>query len=47
MNDNHEIMMTPYYHVMQALSLIKGPAVDDWVGDRMRDLVDKVTRANN
>ena len=47
MNDNHEIMMTPYYRVMQALSLIKGPAVDDWVGDQMNDLVNKVTRQNN
>ena len=47
MNDNHEIMLTPYYHTVQALSLIKGPLVDDWVADQIADLNDKVTRQNN
>jgi hypothetical protein len=34
-NDNHEVMQNPYYRTMQALSLIKGPLVNDWVDDQI------------
>lgn len=47
MNDNHEIMTIPYYRTMQALSLIKGPMVDDWVNDQVLILSNKVNRAAN
>jgi hypothetical protein len=47
MNPNNEIMATPYYHVMQHLSQIKGPLVDDWKDDQIQDLVDKTTRTQN
>jgi hypothetical protein len=29
LNDNHEVMQVPYYCTIQALSLIKGPLIDD------------------
>jgi Retrotransposon gag protein/Zinc knuckle len=44
LNDNHEVMQTPYYRVMQALSLIKGPLVDDWKDDQIDTLVEKTSR---
>jgi hypothetical protein len=47
MNPNNEIMRTPYYRVMQHLSLIKGPLVNDWKADQISDLVEKTTRAAN
>ena len=47
LNDNHEIMRTPYLRTMYALSLIKGPLVNDWVNDQVTELREKVTRANN
>ena len=47
LNDNHEVMQTPYYRTMQALSLIKGPLVDDWKDDQIDELVEKVSRAAN
>ena len=47
MNPNNEIMRTPYYRVMQHLSLIKGPLVNDWKQDQIADLVQKTTRAQN
>jgi hypothetical protein len=47
MNPNNEIMRTPYYRVMQHLSLIKGPLVNDWKADQITDLVEKTTRAAN
>jgi hypothetical protein len=40
-NDNHEVMQNPYYRTMQALSLIKGPLVNDWVDDQITDLMEK------
>ena len=47
LNDNHEIMTTPYLRTMYALSLIKGPLVNDWVNDQVTDLRQKVTRLAN
>jgi hypothetical protein len=47
MNPNNEIMRTPYYHVMQHLSLIKGPLVNDWKADQISELVEKTTRPVN
>jgi hypothetical protein len=43
MNPNNEIMATPYYCIMQHLSRIRGPLVDDWKDDQIQDLVDKTT----
>ena len=47
LNDNHEIMLTPYYRAMQFLALIKGPLVDDWVGDQIETLMTNESRPNN
>jgi hypothetical protein len=47
MNENHEVMQTPYLRTLFALTLIKGPLVDDWSQDQIEDLRNKVTRANN
>jgi hypothetical protein len=47
LNDNHKVMQVPYYHVMQALSLIKGPLVDDWKDDQIDSLIEKTSRAAN
>jgi hypothetical protein len=47
LNDNHEVMQTPYYCTMQALSLIKGPLIDDWKDDQIDALVEKVSRTAN
>jgi hypothetical protein len=47
MNPNNKIMRTPYYHVMQHLSLIKGPLVNDWKADQISELVEKTTRPVN
>ena len=47
LNANHEIMITPYARAMQFLSLIRGPRVDDWVGDQLQTLTDRATRAAN
>jgi len=38
LNKNHEIMVVPYYHTMYALSLMRGPNVDDWVNDQVLKL---------
>ena len=47
MNPNNEIMRTPYYRVMQHLSLIKGEEVNNWKEDQIRDLVNKTTHTQN
>lgn len=47
LNDNHEIMRTPYLRAMYLLSLIKGPLVNDWVNDQVTELRNKVTRQQN
>ena len=40
-------MTTPYLRTMYALSLIKGPLVNDWVHDQVTALREKVSRVNN
>ena len=43
MNPNNKIMATLYYRIMQHLSWIRGPLVDDWKDNQIQDLVDKTT----
>ncbi len=38
LNDNHEVMMLPYYRTATALSLIRGPLINDWVSDQIQIL---------
>ena len=47
MNPDHEVMATPYYRVMQHLSLIKGRLVNDWKEDQIASLIEKTTRQQN
>ena len=46
-NPEHEIMAMPYYHIIQHLSLIKGPLVNDWKEDQIADLGGKTTWAQD
>jgi hypothetical protein len=43
LNDNHEIMIVPYFRAMQFLSLIRGPLVDDWVSDQVTILMERAS----
>jgi len=43
LNANHEVMWSPYLRTMLALTLIKGPLVDDWASDQVQALKEKVT----
>src|SRR6267154_3537508 len=47
LNDQHKVMMSPYYRTMQALFLIKGPAVNDWTNDQVEALVTRVNHPQN
>ena len=47
LNENHEIMATPYLCAMYALSFMKGPLINDWVNDQVTTLRDKVQRTIN
>jgi hypothetical protein len=47
LNSDHEIMQSPYLRTMLALSLIKGPLVEDWAADQVELLEQKVTRQVN
>ena len=47
LNDNHEIMISPYLRSMYFLSLCKGPVVGKWANNHIIDLRNKVTRQNN
>jgi Retrotransposon gag protein len=42
MNPLANVMKQPYAHVAMALSLIRGPKVDDWVDEQLKDLEQKV-----
>jgi Retrotransposon gag protein/Zinc knuckle len=42
MNPLADVMKQPYAHVATALSLIRGPKVDDWVDEQLKDLELKV-----
>jgi hypothetical protein len=43
-NENHEVMRTPYLRTLFALTLIKGPLVDKWRQAQVRELQNKVNR---
>jgi hypothetical protein len=47
LNAKHEVMRTPYLRTMMALTLIKGPLVDDWATDQVQELEDKVNDPTN
>lgn len=47
LNDNHEVMQSPFYRAICALSLIRGPLVNDWVSDQIDILYDRANRTNN
>jgi hypothetical protein len=38
MNPLANVMKQPYARVATALSLIRGPKVDDWVGEQLKEL---------
>ena len=46
-NENHEVMISPYFRTMSALSLIKGPLVQNWVNTQVNSLREKTTRQQN
>jgi len=47
LNNNHEVISSPYLRAIYFLSLIKGPLVNDWVNDQVTDLRDKVVHTVN
>jgi Retrotransposon gag protein len=42
MNPLADVMKQPYAHITTALSLIRGPKVDDWVDEQLNDLEQKI-----
>jgi Retrotransposon gag protein len=42
MNPLADVMKQPYAHVATALSLIRGPKVDNWVDEQLNDLEQKI-----
>jgi len=44
MNDTHDLFTNPYKRVILALSLIRGPNVNDWVTQQLKELKEKVNR---
>jgi hypothetical protein len=42
MNENNEMFTSPYLRVNLALSMIRGPIVDDWVQQQVDELHRKV-----
>jgi Retrotransposon gag protein len=42
MNPLADVMKQPYAHITTALSLIRGPKVDDWVDKQLKELEQKV-----
>jgi len=47
LNESHEVMQVPYFRAMYALSLMRGPNIDDWVNDQVLLLRELTTRAQN
>jgi len=47
LNENHEVMQIPYFCTMYALSLMRGPNIDDWVNDQVLSIRESTTRAQN
>src|ERR1700755_2330607 len=46
-NDKHEVMKTPYYRALAALTCIKGRNVNDWQDEQVTALWNKVERPVN
>ena len=42
LNANYEIMQSPYFCTMPALTFIKGPLVKDWATNQVKILEEKV-----
>jgi len=40
-------MLVPYFRMMYALSLMRGPNIDDWVNDQVLSIRETTTRAQN
>ncbi|HYT42340.1 MAG TPA: hypothetical protein VEP90_08330, partial [Methylomirabilota bacterium] len=47
LNDNYEVMVTPYYYTVLTLSLIRGPLINDWVSDQISILQNRLSRTVN
>ena len=47
LNESHEVMQVPYFRAMYALSLMRGPNIDDWVNDQVLLLRELTTRVQN
>jgi len=47
LNESHEVMQVPYFCMMYALSLMRGPNIDNWVNDQVLLLRELTTRAQN
>jgi hypothetical protein len=47
LNEEHEIMSVPYYRAMYALSLIRGPNVNQWANDQVLVLRNRANDATN
>jgi hypothetical protein len=47
LNKDNDVMKTPFYHVLTALSYIRGENVNDWVESQDLGLETKTTRATN
>jgi hypothetical protein len=45
MNENNEMFQSPYLRVNLALSLIRGPNVDDWVQAQIEELCRRLSPA--
>ena len=46
-NENHEVMQTPYLHTLFTLTLIKGPLVNKWRQAQVCELQNKVNHQQN
>jgi len=47
LNESHEVMQVPYFCAMYALSLMRGPNIDNWVNDQVLLLRELTTQALN
>jgi len=47
LKETHEVMQVPYFCAMYALSLMRGPNIDDWVNNQVLSLRELTTRAQN
>jgi hypothetical protein len=45
LNENHEIFTVPYFRAMYALSLMRGPHVNDWANAQVQKLRDNANHA--